>query len=165
VGVRFLHLASRGSTSLPPCQLRHYSQLTLFGIIVTHLTFTNFSLINSLPFVSTFNEKLSCSGSENKPLISMFRGSYSSFEPFVEIHGLAALDFKAVVQQPFDCIVIQNCQAMQSIGRLVYWTVKDNMDNGLFIFPTLTSRRRPGPYPIPIYIRKSGNVRHRCRGG
>ena len=44
--------------------------------------------------------------------------------------------------QPFDCLVNQNHQPMCSTGRSMDWTVKDNMINGLFLWATLTSRRR-----------------------
>ena len=44
----------------------------------------------------------------------------SSFEPAVRsAHCLAALDLRAGIQQPIDCLVIQNCQAVQSMGRLL----------------------------------------------
>jgi len=56
-------------------------------------------------------------------------------------HCLAALDLGADVEQPFDCLVIQNRQAMQSMGRSMEWTLEDNMVDGLFFCSTLTGRR------------------------
>ena len=47
----------------------------------------------------------------------------------------------AGVEQPFDCLVIQNRQAMHSMGRSKNWTVKDNKGNGLFFCATHTSHR------------------------
>ena len=61
-----------------------------------------------------------------------------SFEPVVRrsawphYHG-------ADVEQPFDC-VIQNRQAMQSVGRSMDWTLEDDMVVGLFCV-TPTGRR------------------------
>ena len=42
-------------------------------------------------------------------------------------HCLAALDLGASVEQPFDCLIVQNRQAVQSVRRPVDWTLKDNM--------------------------------------
>ena len=56
-------------------------------------------------------------------------------------HCLAALDLGAGVEQPFDCLIVQNCQAMQSIRRSMDWTLEDNMVDGLFFCATLTGRR------------------------
>ena len=56
------------------------------------------------------------------------------------IHCLAALDFGAGVEQPFGCLIVQNRQAVQSMGRLVDWTLEGNMVHGLFC-ATLTGRR------------------------
>jgi len=54
---------------------------------------------------------------------------------------LAALDLGAGVEQPFDCLIVQNRQAVQSMRRSVDWTLEDDMADGLFICPTLTGRR------------------------
>jgi len=36
---------------------------------------------------------------------------------------LAALDFGAGVEQPFGCLIVQNRQAVQSVGRSMDWTL------------------------------------------
>jgi len=54
---------------------------------------------------------------------------------------LAAQDLGAGVKQPFDCLIVQNRQAMQSMGRWMDWSVEDNMVDDLFFCNTLTSRR------------------------
>jgi len=54
---------------------------------------------------------------------------------------LAALDLGAGVEQPFGCLIIQNSQAMQYMGRSMDWTLEDNMVDGLFFCATLTGRR------------------------
>ena len=56
-------------------------------------------------------------------------------------HCLAALDLGAGVEQPFDCLIVQNRQAMQSMERSMDWTLEDNMVDGLFFCTTLTGRR------------------------
>jgi len=53
---------------------------------------------------------------------------------------LAALDLGADVEQPFDCLIVQNHQAMQSM-RLMHWTLEDNVVDGLFFCATLTGHR------------------------
>jgi len=57
--------------------------------------------------------------------------SSSSFELVVSVYCLAALDLGAGVEQPFDYLVIQNHQAMQSMGRPMDWTFEGNMVDGL----------------------------------
>ena len=56
-------------------------------------------------------------------------------------HYSAALDLGADIEQPFDYLIVQNRQAMQSMGRLMDWTLEDNMVDGLFFCATLTGRR------------------------
>jgi len=56
-------------------------------------------------------------------------------------HCLAALDFRAGVKQPFGCLIVQNRQAVQSMGSMD-WTMEDNMVDGLFFCATLTGLRR-----------------------
>ena len=63
-----------------------------------------------------------------------------SFERIL-IHCLAALDLVAGVEQPFDCVIVQKRQAVQSMGRSIDWTLEDNMVDGLFFCVTLTGRR------------------------
>jgi len=50
----------------------------------------------------------------------VFRASCSS-------HCLAALNLGAGVEQPFDCLIVHNRQAVQSMRRSVDWTLEDNM--------------------------------------
>jgi len=52
------------------------------------------------------------------------------------------VDLEAGVEQLFDCFVIQNRQAMRSMGRSMDWTLEDNMVNGLLLCATDTIRRR-----------------------
>ena len=56
-------------------------------------------------------------------------------------HWLAALDLGAGVEHPVGCLIVQNRQAMQSMGRSMDWTMEDNMVDGLFFCATLTGRR------------------------
>jgi len=64
-----------------------------------------------------------------------------SFERVLLFHCLAALDFGAGVEQPFGCLNVQNRQAVQSVGRLMDWTLEDDMVDGLLFCATLTGRR------------------------
>jgi len=64
----------------------------------------------------------------------------SSFERLVTIH-LAALDLGTGVEQPFGCLIIQNRQAVQSMGRSMDWTLEDDMVDGLFFCATFTGCR------------------------
>jgi len=59
---------------------------------------------------------------------------------------LAALDLGAGVEQPIDRLIIQNRQAMQSMGRSMDWTLEDIMINVLNFCATLTSRRAAIPH-------------------
>ena len=56
-------------------------------------------------------------------------------------HCLAALGLGAGVEQPFDCLIIQNRQAMQSTVRSMDWTSNDNTVDSLFFCATLTGHR------------------------
>jgi len=56
-------------------------------------------------------------------------------------HCLAAFDLGAGVEQQFDCLIVQNRQAMQSMGSSMDWTSEDNMDDFLFFCAILTGRR------------------------
>jgi len=64
-----------------------------------------------------------------------FWASYSN-------HCLAALVLEVDVEQPFDCHIVQNRQAVQSMGRSIDWTLEDNMADSLFFCATFTGRRR-----------------------
>ena len=55
------------------------------------------------------------------------------------IHCL--VDLGANVEQPFDCLIVQNRQAMQSMGRSMDWTLEDNMVDGSFFCAALAGRR------------------------
>jgi len=55
---------------------------------------------------------------------------------------LAKLDLGTGIEQRFDCLVVENRQAMRSIGSSMDWTLKNNMVNGLYFCATLTSSRR-----------------------
>jgi len=83
--------------------------------------------------------------------------SYSSFEPVLFVHCLAALDLGAGVEQPFDCIVIKKRQVVQSMGQSMDWTFEDNMVDGLFSAP----HSQASEVAIAICVSRSGNVRHR----
>jgi len=65
----------------------------------------------------------------------------SYFERADTVHCLAAVDLGAGVEQPFDCLIVQNRQAVQSMVRSMDWTLEDNMVDGLFVCATLTGRR------------------------
>jgi len=49
--------------------------------------------------------------------------------------------FRAGVEQPFDCLIVQNRQSMQSMMRSMDWTLEDNMVDGSFFCAKLTGRR------------------------
>jgi len=66
---------------------------------------------------------------------------FSSFEPVLHNQCLAALDLGASVEQPFDCLIVQNFQAVQSIRRSMDWTLEDDMVHDLFFCVILTGRR------------------------
>jgi len=79
------------------------------------------------------------------------------------IHSLAPLDFGAGVELPFGCLIVQNRQTMQSIGRSMVWTLEDNMVDGCFVL--LRHTHRPQRRPYRICTSRSGNVRPWCGGG
>jgi len=65
----------------------------------------------------------------------------SSFQSVLHNHCQAALDLGAGVEQPFDCLIVQNRQAVQYMRRSMDWTLEDNMVDGLFFRATLKGRR------------------------
>jgi len=86
-----------------------------------------------------------------------------SFEPVLSVHCLtASLDLGTGVEQPIDYLIIQNRQAVQSMGRVMDWTLEDNMFDDLIFCATLTGRREGH---TPFVQKKRGNVWHWCRGG
>ena len=70
-----------------------------------------------------------------------FHSSFFFFWASCSNHCLAALGLGAGVEQPFGCLIVQHRQAMQSMGRLMDWTLEDNMVDSLFFCATLTGRR------------------------
>ena len=68
--------------------------------------------------------------------------SASSCVPVVTIHYLAALDVGTGVEQPIYCLIVQNRQAVQSMGMSMDWTLEDHRIDGLFLCTILTGRRR-----------------------
>ena len=52
-----------------------------------------------------------------------------------------ATSLAAGVELPLNCLIVQNRQAMQSIGRSMDLTLEDNMVDGLFFCATLTGSR------------------------
>jgi len=66
----------------------------------------------------------------------------SSFNPF-----LGCTRYRGrCVEQPFDCLIIQNRQTVQTVESgefdVQYWALEDNMVDSLFFCSTLTSCRR-----------------------
>ena len=58
-------------------------------------------------------------------------------------HYLAALDLRAGVEQPFDCLIVQTVRPCnrQAVRRSMDWTLEDNMVDDLLFCATLTGRR------------------------
>jgi len=67
------------------------------------------------------------------------------------VHCWSALDFGAGAVQPFNCLTVQNCQAVQSMRSSMDCTLEDSMVDGLFFCATLTGC--------------SGGVAHLCHSG
>jgi len=67
--------------------------------------------------------------------------SSSSFETVLHNNRLAALDLRAGVEQPFDCLIARNRLAVQSTRRSMDWTFEDNMVDGLFFCATQAAGR------------------------
>ena len=72
---------------------------------------------------------------------SLFREFVVVWAAVPSNHWLAALDFRAGVEQPFGCFIVKNRQAVQSVETSMDWTLWDDMVDGLFICATLTGRR------------------------
>jgi len=138
--------------------LRHAQlQLWINKITIQSITVTGVYGKSTTPFLSSLAKKLvgmsghprerQCfylhvslavvKGNTASILACMQDWSSSSFEWVVTIHCLASLDLRAGVQQPFDCVIIQNHQAVQSIWSLMDWTLEDNMVDSLFFCGTL----------------------------
>jgi len=56
--------------------------------------------------------------------------------------GCTTVDLGTAVDKAIDWHIIQNCQAVQSIGRTMDWTLRDNMISFLFFNATCTGLRR-----------------------
>ena len=54
---------------------------------------------------------------------------------------MATLDLGADAEQPFNCLIVQNRQAVQSMGRSMDWILEDDMVDGLLVWSTLTGSR------------------------
>jgi len=67
--------------------------------------------------------------------------SSSSFELDFQTTAWPQIDLGAGVEQPFDCLIVQNRQAVQSMERSMDWTVEDDMVDGLFFCSKLTGSR------------------------
>jgi len=67
--------------------------------------------------------------------------SSSELEPVANINSLAALFLGEGVELLFNCLIIENRQAVQSMWRSMDWTLEENMVDGLFLCTTLTGRR------------------------
>jgi len=74
---------------------------------------------------------------------------------------LAALDLGAGVEQPFGCLIVQNRQAVQFVGRSMDWTLEDNMVGCLFFCATLTDRRGAIPHLYRQERKRTTPVRRR----
>ena len=85
-----------------------------------------------------------------------------SFEPVLSVHCLAELDFGAVVEQPFDCLIIQPEVRPCSLWAGDRMDIRDQHGRR-FALLRHTHRLQKGPYTI--YANRNGNVRHRCGGG
>ena len=77
------------------------------------------------------------------------------------VHCLAALDLRAGFEQPFNCLIIQNRHAVQSVGRSMDWTLEDNMVDGLFFCATLTGRKEAIPHLYKQERKRLTSVRRR----
>jgi len=65
----------------------------------------------------------------------IFQFASSSFGRFVTNCCLATQDLGAGVEEPINCLIIKNCQAVQSMGRSMDWTLEDNMVNAYSSVP------------------------------
>jgi len=84
----------------------------------------------------------------------LFTVRASSFNPLLG----RTIGLGAGVKQTFDCLLIQNRQAVQSSGRSMDWTLEDNVVDGLFFCTTLIR-------PYPICVSRSGDTRHQFGDG
>ena len=66
---------------------------------------------------------------------------------FATVHCLAPLDIGTGVEQLFDCLIVQNRQAMQSMWRSMGWTL-DDITGRWFAFLRQTHRPQKGHTPF-----------------
>jgi len=100
---------------------------------------------------------------------------FSSSEPVVTIHCLAALDLRSGVEQPFDCVIVQNRQTVQSMGRWMGWTLEDNLSTVCSSaqhsqvaeedIPHLCKQERKGPTPVRRQLSRTHAVLRRVIPG
>jgi len=92
------------------------------------------SLLHNKCFVGLFWHKIVVKNWSFCSNLSHTFGCSSSFDRVVTIHCQAAPDLGAgvEVEEPFDCLIIQNSQAVQSKRRSMEWTLEDKMVDGLF---------------------------------
>ena len=88
--------------------------------------------------------------------------SSSSFDPVISVHCFAAPDLGAGFEQLFNCLIVQNRQALQSMGE-IYGLDIGGQHGGRFVLLRHTHRPPMGPYPV--CTSRSGNVRHRFGDG
>ena len=74
----------------------------------------------------------------------------SSFHPLLG----RTIDLEAAVEQPFDCLIVRNRQAVQSMGRSMDWTLEDNMVDGLFFWDLMLRDGLFGSPPLTFTIAK-----------
>jgi len=58
--------------------------------------------------------------------------AYLLFEQVVTIHCLATQNLGAGVEQPLDCLTVQNRQDVESMERSMDWTLENKIVDGLF---------------------------------
>jgi len=78
----------------------------------------------------------------------------------VTVHCLAAPDIVAGIKQPFDCLIVENLQAVQPVGEVEGFDIGRQHGRR---FVLLRHNRRPQRMPYPIFVIRSGKVRH-CTG-
>jgi len=88
--------------------------------------------------------------------------SSSSFDPVISVHCFAAPDLGAGFEQLFNCLIVQNRQALQSMGE-IYGLDIGGQHGGRFVL--LRHTHRPPMEPYPVCTSRSGNVRHRFEDG
>jgi len=64
------------------------------------------------------------------------------YKPVLSVHCLAMLDLGKGVEQPFNCLITQNCQAVQYMRRLMDWTFENNMVEGFLFCANFTNQGR-----------------------